>query len=164
MMSMSASHLPRPSSASEKLTQSESRRATGLIVSASRFVRAASRHSGRERSTIVLRVLSNLTMSGPMRIGDLASAEHITQPTMTGVLKRLEVEGLVSRQPDPYDGRAQLMEVTVLGKKVLNDFRRKATQKIQPAIAHLTDEEREILWRAAAIFDSVANELDNSKP
>jgi len=98
-----------------------------------------------------------------MRIGDLASAEHITQPTMTGVLKRLENEGLVSRQSDPYDGRAQLMEITVLGKKVLNDFRRKATQKIQPAIANLTEEEREVLWRAAAIFDSVANDLDLSK-
>ncbi|WP_129360985.1 MULTISPECIES: MarR family winged helix-turn-helix transcriptional regulator [Micrococcaceae] len=158
---MSDSHLKNSSSAQGALSSAESRHATELIVVASRFVRAASRHSGRERSTIVLRTLSNLSLVGPMRIGDLASAEHITQPTMTGVLKRLEVEGLVKRQADPYDGRAQLIEITPSGKKELNDFRKKATQRIQPAVARLTSEERKILWRASEILGSINKDLDD---
>ena len=157
---MSDSHLNTSSSEANELSASDSEKATELIVLASRFVRAASRHSGRERSTIVLRTLSNLSLAGPMRIGDLASAEHITQPTMTGVLKRLEAEGLVKRKADPFDGRAQLIDITPTGKEALDDFRKKATRRIQPALAQLTLEERQTLWRASGIFEALSKQLD----
>jgi DNA-binding MarR family transcriptional regulator len=137
------------------------RRASELIVAASRFVRAASRHRGRDRSPIVLRTLSNLLASGPMRIGDLAVAEHITQPTMTGVVKRMEIEGLVARESDPDDGRAWLVAITPAGQEVLEGFRVRAGERVEPALAHLTEEERATLWSAARIMGKVTAELNS---
>lgn len=142
------------------LSPLEAEHATHLIVAASRFVRAASRHRGRERSAIVLRTLSNLSLSGPMRIGDLAQAEHITQPTMTGVVQRLEAEGLLRRTSDPSDGRAWLMAVTPAGIEVLDDFRDRAAARVRPALAHLDDEDRKALWAAADLLEKVTEELD----
>lgn len=137
------------------------RRASELIVAASRFVRAASRHRGMDRSPIVLRTLSNLKASGPMRIGDLAVAEHITQPTMTGVVKRMEIEGLVARESDPDDGRAWLMAITPAGLGVLEEFRSRAAARVEPALTHLSEEERSVLWSAARILTKVTAELDS---
>lgn len=136
-------------------------RAGELIVRASRFVRAASRHRGRERSAVVLRTLSNLIAKGPMRIGDLAHAEHITQPTMTGVIQRLQTQGLVDRMDDPDDGRARLVLITPRGRAELQEFRRLASDRVSPAMAQLSPEERETLWEATKILRRVTRELDS---
>lgn len=145
---------------SADLSAREAEEAAHLIVTASRFVRASSRHRGRERSAIVLRTLTNLYLSGPMRIGDLAQAEHITQPTMTGVVQRLEAEGLLRRTSDPSDGRAWLMAVTPAGIEVLEDFKRRAAARVSPALAHLSPQDRKVLWAAAAVLEKVTEELD----
>ncbi len=136
-------------------------RAGELIVRASRFVRAASRHRGRERSAVVLRTLSNLIAKGPMRIGDLAHAEHITQPTMTGVIQRLEAQGLVGRMDDPKDGRARLVLITPQGRTEMQEFRQLASARVSPAMAQLTEAERDTLWEATKILRRVTRELDS---
>lgn len=136
-------------------------RAGELIVRASRFVRAASRHRGRERSAVVLRTLSNLIAKGPMRIGDLAHAEHITQPTMTGVIQRLEAQGLVGRMDDPEDGRARLVLITPQGRAEMQEFRQLASARVSPAMAQLTEAERDTLWEATKILRRVTRELDS---
>ncbi|OIJ37109.1 hypothetical protein BK826_01220 [Rothia kristinae] len=136
-------------------------RAGELIVRASRFVRAASRHRGRERSAVVLRTLSNLIAKGPMRIGDLAHAEHITQPTMTGVIQRLEAQGLVGRMDDPEDGRARLVLITPQGRTEMQEFRQLASARVSPAMAQLTEAERDTLWEATKILCRVTRELDS---
>lgn len=136
-------------------------RAGELIVRASRFVRAASRHRGRERSAVVLRTLSNLIAKGPMRIGDLAHAEHITQPTMTGVIQRLEAQGLVGRMDDPEDGRARLVLITPQGRTEMQEFRQLASARVSPAMAQLTEAERDTLWEATKILRRVTRELDS---
>lgn len=141
----------------------EARGRTGeLIVGASRFVRAASRYRGRERSAVVLRTLSNLDARGAMRIGDLAQAEHITQPTMTGVIQRLEAQGLVERTEDPDDGRARLILITPTGRQELARFRELASARVSPALASLSEEERNVLWRASDILRTVTRELDEA--
>lgn len=158
---MSDSHPEDSSTDDRSPTGVDSSRATELIVAASRFVRAASRYSGRERSTIVLRTLSNLSIAGPMRLGDLAVAEHISQPTMTGVVKRLVDEGLLRREGDPCDGRVQLIDITPSGRVALEAFRQKAAERVRPALERLTDDERRVLWQASQILDSINSELDD---
>ncbi|WP_270238153.1 MarR family winged helix-turn-helix transcriptional regulator [Rothia kristinae] len=136
-------------------------RAGELIVRASRFVRAASRHRGRERSAVVLRTLSNLIAQGPLRIGDLAHAEHITQPTMTGVIQRLEAQDLVTRVEDPEDGRARLVLITEAGRREMQHFREMAAERVRPAVEQLSERERETLWEATKILRRMTRELDS---
>ena len=64
-------------------------------------------------------LLARVSSCGPIRIGALALALGLDNSTITPQLQRLEREGLISRQPDPGDRRAALVEITRSGERVL---------------------------------------------
>jgi len=47
-----------------------------------------------------------------LRIGELARRARLSKQTLTTMVRRLERDGLVSRESDPADGRAQLIFLT----------------------------------------------------
>lgn len=47
---------------------------------------------------------------------ELCQLVRIEQPTMANTLNRMQRDGLVSRSPDPADGRRSLVELTVRGR------------------------------------------------
>jgi DNA-binding MarR family transcriptional regulator len=47
-----------------------------------------------------------------MRMGELALRAGLAKQTMTTMVRLLERDGLVHREPDPADGRAQLIRLT----------------------------------------------------
>jgi DNA-binding MarR family transcriptional regulator len=53
-----------------------------------------------------------------MAAGQLAEILHIHPSTVTGLLKRLAQKGLVSRRPDPKDGRRLCLGLTAKGRKL----------------------------------------------
>lgn len=61
------------------------------------------------------RVLQQLT-DGAYRARDLANSTGVTAPTMSSALSNLEAQGLISRTPDPADGRAALVVITDAGR------------------------------------------------
>jgi DNA-binding MarR family transcriptional regulator len=63
--------------------------------------------------------LATLDSAGPCRLTALADHEGISQPSMTGIVSRLELQGLVERQHDPSDGRIVLVAITDAGRDVL---------------------------------------------
>jgi DNA-binding MarR family transcriptional regulator len=63
--------------------------------------------------------LARLRDGGPQRLTALAAAEGTTQPAMTGMVARLEAQGLVRRDGDPDDGRAVLLSLTPAGADLL---------------------------------------------
>jgi DNA-binding MarR family transcriptional regulator len=63
--------------------------------------------------------LATLDSAGPCRLTALADHEGISQPSMTGIVSRLELQGLVERQRDPADGRIVLVAITEAGRDVL---------------------------------------------
>src|SRR5262245_58678123 len=73
----------------------------------------------RELSLTALAVLATLKRSGPQRITTLAAAEGVSQPSMTQLIQRLELRGLVQRRSDPADGRVALAGLTAHGSAVL---------------------------------------------
>ncbi len=50
--------------------------------------------------------------------GQIAQLLHVHPSTLTGVLKRLEKQGLIHRRPDPKDGRRAFLGITEKGKRV----------------------------------------------
>ncbi len=50
--------------------------------------------------------------------GQLAAILHVHPSTLTGVLKRLQRRGLLSRRPDPKDGRRATIALTVAGRRL----------------------------------------------
>lgn len=53
--------------------------------------------------------------------GTLAATLHLHPSTLTGVLKRLEAQGLLSRTADPADGRRTVLRLTRRGARVAGD-------------------------------------------
>lgn len=53
--------------------------------------------------------------------GQLLSETHVTSGTMTHRIDRLRGRGLVTRFPNPRDGRGALVELTAQGRELVDD-------------------------------------------
>lgn len=132
------------------------RLALSLTTSASRFTRAAGKVAGVTHSVGAWRTLAVLEANGPQRVTDLAASERITQPSMTGLLQRLEGEGYVTRSEDPADRRATRVSLTGEGAIALGAYRRAAAARIRPELDALAPADREVLARAADLLAQIA--------
>jgi DNA-binding MarR family transcriptional regulator len=61
-------------------------------------------------------LLGRIADTGPVRLSALADWQEVDRSTMTTQVRRLESMGLVSRAPDPADGRAVLVKATGPGE------------------------------------------------
>jgi DNA-binding MarR family transcriptional regulator len=68
-------------------------------------------------------VLGRLDRGGAMGVSDLAAAEGVRPQSMAQTVGDLESAGMVTRRPDPTDGRRQLVELTPTGLATLLDDR-----------------------------------------
>jgi DNA-binding MarR family transcriptional regulator len=102
-------------------------------------------------------VLGRLDREGTSSIGDLALAERVRSQSMTQTIADLEGDGLVSRRPDPGDGRRTLIELTERGREVLHADRRKRDGWLADGIAaDLTHAEQKVLARALGLLHRLA--------
>jgi DNA-binding MarR family transcriptional regulator len=95
----------------------------------------------------------------PQRITELAAAERVTQPAITLLVNRLQERGWVAREPDPYDGRAVLVSLTPVGRKVFDDLRAEYRALLHEEMASLDDSEVETLARAIDVLDELIRRL-----
>ncbi|WP_227982203.1 MarR family winged helix-turn-helix transcriptional regulator [Nocardia spumae] len=94
--------------------------------------------------------LGTLVRSGPMRLGDLAAAEHVTAPTMSRIVSGLEKYGYLERTADPADGRAQLLTVTDQAKSLVNGLTSARIQRFADALDDIGPDQRRTLGAALA--------------
>lgn len=98
------------------------------------------------------RILAQVIDFGPIRIGDLAERERSSQPTITNHIKRLEADGLVTRQADRADARVWLITATDKGKQELNAMRRQVGVNVAPQLDRPTAAERASLRDGIAVM------------
>ncbi len=125
-----------------------------LIVESNRLTRVAAQATGSTTPAAVWRTLSILASDGSYRIGDLARASRVTQPTMTKLVQNLAEDELIYRIADVADSRAWLIAITDKGTKALDAWRITLGAALQPMFADLTADETDILERAVAILES----------
>ena len=101
------------------------------------------------------RLLAQIDELGPARIGDLARADHCSQPTMTTQVQRLEERGWVTRVSDPADARAVLISLTAAGQELLTDVRRERAAVLAPYVDGLAQKQRARLAEAVATLNDV---------
>lgn len=95
-------------------------------------------------------ILYRLEQRGPLTATDLASAERISHQAVATAVKDLASLGLVSRAPDPGDGRRVVVTLTDSGRDRLAAERSAGQEWLISAIGtELDDDERATL--AAAI-------------
>jgi DNA-binding MarR family transcriptional regulator len=102
-------------------------------------------------------VLGRLDRDGASSVSDLAVAEHVRPQSMAQTVGDLESEGLVSRRPDPEDGRRALVELTAHGREALAADRDRREGWLAEAIgSDLTAEEQDVLARAVPLLRRLA--------
>jgi DNA-binding MarR family transcriptional regulator len=108
-------------------------------------------------------VLGRLDREGAHSVSDLAALERMRPQSMAQIVKELESGGLVSRRPDPDDGRRALVELTADGLETLEEDRRRRLGWLAAAIEDLDASERAALRAAVPILHRLA-ESDPDAP
>jgi DNA-binding MarR family transcriptional regulator len=120
------------------------RHSTGFLLA---WVAAdSSEHYARALASVELKAhhvgVLSLLQDGPMPQSRLSERLSIFKPVMVAVLRDLEEQGLVQRQPHPTDGRALVVHLLPAGRrrlKVVEEASRRATDEF---FAPLTTRER----------------------
>jgi DNA-binding MarR family transcriptional regulator len=101
-------------------------------------------------------VLALLNGNGPSTLRALADSEHVQAPSMTRIVNALADQGFVSRAANPDDGRQVRVEITDAGRAVLAEARNQRTAWLAQRVAGLSEEDRQILSRAAHIMQEMS--------
>jgi DNA-binding MarR family transcriptional regulator len=102
--------------------------------------------------------LATIDIHGPLTPSELAERERIKRPTATRILANLERLELVSRTPDPADGRASLVTTTASGRALLRRLRTRKNAYLARRLRDLDPDDVETLERAAAILERILDE------
>ena len=102
-----------------------------------------------------LSALVSVEREGPVTLGELAALEGVQPPTMTRIVAALEDEQLVEREVDPSDRRISRLHITAAARKLLEKNRSRKTAYLASRMRTLSDEDRDVLARAAALLEKM---------
>ncbi len=97
--------------------------------------------------------LATIENHGPLTPSELAERERVRRPTATRIVARLVDLGLITRTPDPDDGRAFLVSPTADGRALLKRLRGRKNAYLAQRMSKLDPEEVATLERAAEILE-----------
>jgi DNA-binding MarR family transcriptional regulator len=86
-----------------------------------------------------------LRRCGPMTMNDLALATEVAAPTVTGIVKRLVTQGIVSRAAALHDKRVIVVDLTPEGRAAMSAFRQSRIDVLQQKLAALEPGERDAI-------------------
>jgi DNA-binding MarR family transcriptional regulator len=102
-------------------------------------------------------VLGRLDRDGPSSISDLATSEKMRPQSMAQTVNDLRAAGLVSRRPDPNDGRRAFIELTAGGRELVQTTRaRRETWLTEVLDSELDADERALLHEAITLLERIA--------
>jgi len=85
--------------------------------------------------------LATISRFGPLTVGELAKAEHISSPMVTKIAKALQEDGLVTRTDDPTDKRITNLAITKDGERRLERSRSRKNAWLARKFEDLTADE-----------------------
>jgi DNA-binding MarR family transcriptional regulator len=100
-----------------------------------------------------LSALSVLVFAGPRTITELAAAEQVRLPTMSGIVRGLEDDGLVRRATDAHDRRVVRVHATARGRNLLLRARARRVDNLEERLRTLSRDELQTLATAAELIE-----------
>jgi DNA-binding MarR family transcriptional regulator len=123
-----------------------------LALLVGRLNRALTRAAPLEVPTARLRLLSLVDETGTATIGELATADHCSQPTMSAAVQALCDLGWAAKTLNPMDARSSLVALTDQGRSMLADARRRRAAVVAELFeAHATSDERDLATAVAVL-------------
>src|SRR3954454_8751228 len=127
--------------------------------------RAIARHALAEVGSQGFTALAVIAVNGPLRVSEVARHLSVDLSVASRQVAALEKEGHVTRQPDPTDGRAQVVELTSDGRKVLRESHRRMVHAFERVLGNWSDEDilalGDGLERLRADYDGLASAPEN---
>src|ERR1700745_2901626 len=113
--------------------------AARLRLSATRLARILRQQADLGLTPSQITALATIGREGPLTLGALAETEHVTPPSMTKVVEKLEAMALIERRPDPVDRRRVLAALSPAGADLLAEARARKDAILATRIADLDD-------------------------
>ncbi len=88
-----------------------------------------------------LSTLATVRDNEPISVSALAEAEVVSLPTMSRMVAKLEVEGLVKRRDDKVDGRGVLISTTAKGRLIYQRSTQRSLTHLQGTLSALKPEQ-----------------------
>jgi DNA-binding MarR family transcriptional regulator len=102
-------------------------------------------------------VLQHLTLTGPVRVGELARHLQRAQSVVSEIVAHLERDGLLERQRDPADARRTLVWLSGAGVDRLDDERQVLSRELAArAMARMSPRDVAALLRGLAALVAAA--------
>jgi DNA-binding MarR family transcriptional regulator len=134
----------------------ELRVAIGRVSRRMRQIYAVNQGAGPSFTEVA--VLARLDREGPTSPGELAVRERVTSQAIGAVIRDLEDRALVTRSPDPADGRKTVLAITDAGRVLLRDREQAVTGALVRALGEsCTRAERRRLDEAIPLLNRLAD-------
>ena len=140
--------------------------AAGLLVALTRIsrqLRARSRSAVDDVTPSQTSALARTEQLGPLRLGTLAEVEGTSAATMCRVVDRLEERKLITRVPDPVDGRASNLESSREGGALLAELRARSTEALRSALGELNVDEHEVVAATISVLERLSDLMNYSE-
>ncbi|MFF2994601.1 MarR family winged helix-turn-helix transcriptional regulator [Streptomyces sp. NPDC057950] len=140
---------------SEGVSESAARAAQDLRVAFNRLRRRIREVSERQDLTpSQVSALTLVSKSGAATASALAATEGVRPQSMAATLAVLDQQGLIARNPDPGDGRRQLVTLTDAGRERVEGTRQARGEWLAKALQdRCTEAERQSVIEAMAVLD-----------
>jgi DNA-binding MarR family transcriptional regulator len=97
--------------------------------------------------------LTRLWKEGASSTSALAGAEGVRPQSMATIVAALELRGLIQREPDPDDGRRQVITLTKQGRKRAERDRQAREEWLARALQHqFSERERRVIVEALSLL------------
>jgi DNA-binding MarR family transcriptional regulator len=137
--------------------------AAGLLVALTRINRQLrARAVNKDVTPSQTSALARIEQLGPLRLGVLAEVEGTTAATMCRVIDTLELRNLITRVPDPDDGRASNLQLSDEGGALLAELRSRSTEALRGALSDLSRAEHGVVLQAIAMLERLSDLLNRN--
>ena len=133
--------------------------ATSLRVSVARIYRALRVNTDWNITPSQGSALARIEQCEPVRLGVLATMEGISAASMSRIIESLEAQDVVTRVPDPLDGRVSMVKISPTGKKLIQEYRSASTRAIETALKTLSRDEQTALRGSLPILEKLSEVL-----
>ena len=113
------------------------------------------RHHNVDLSASQASALATISRRGPLTVGELAKAEHVSSPMITKIAKGLEEEGLVTRTVDAADKRVTQLAITRSGERRLERSRSRKNAWLAKQLQSLSSAELEAINAVIPVLERI---------
>src|SRR5438477_11037177 len=113
------------------------------------------RHHNVDLTASQASALATISRRGPLTVGELAKAEHVSSPMITKIAKGLEEEGLVTRSVDASDKRITQLAITKDGERRLERSRSRKNAWLAKQLQGLSAGELEAIDAVIPVLERI---------